>query len=70
METPMAHSPRSTRHSPPRARALFKADHPRRIDRHIAFFGAENAAALDMCGEALLDALTGSEEDDKVPSCA
>ena len=37
---------------------LFKADHPREIDRHIAFFGEQEAARRDMCGEALLDALT------------
>ena len=37
---------------------LFKADHPRKIDRHIAFFGEQEAAACDMCGETLLDALT------------
>ena len=42
---------------------LFKADHPREIDRHIAFFGEQEAAAHDMCGETLLDALThGSSE--------
>jgi hypothetical protein len=57
-------------HSQPRARALFKADHPREIDRHIAFFGDDEEAARDMCGEALLDALTGSSEDDEVSSCA
>lgn len=57
-------------HSQLPARALFKADHPRDIDRHIAFFGNEDAAARDMCGEALLDALTGSSEDGEVSSCA
>ena len=42
---------------------LFKADHPREIDRQIAFFGRQEAAARDMCGEALLEALTqGSSE--------
>jgi hypothetical protein len=38
--------------------ALFKADHPREIDRHIAFFGDHETTGRDMCGEALLDALT------------
>ena len=56
-------------HSQPGARALFKADHPREIDRHIAFFGHDEASARDMCGEALLDALTGSSEDDEASSC-
>jgi hypothetical protein len=61
----------ATEHAQPGARALFKADHPRDIDRHIAFFGNEDATARDMCGEALLDALTGgSDEQDEVPSCA
>ena len=52
----------------PRARDLFKADHPREIDRHIAFFGDEESNRRDMCGEALLDALTqgpASAEDDE-----
>lgn len=67
----MAHGLRpTTEHSQPGARALFKADHPREIDRHIAFFGAGDTAAPDMCGEALLDALTGPGEDDEVSSCA
>lgn len=62
---------RTTEHSEPRARTFFKADHPRDIDRHIAFFGHEDAAARDMCGEVLLDALTGgSDEKDAVSSCA
>ncbi|MGH7340122.1 MAG: hypothetical protein ACREKH_06500 [Candidatus Rokuibacteriota bacterium] len=59
-----------TEHSEPRTRALFKADHPRDIDRHIAFFGGEDSAASDMCGEALLHALTRTGEDDEVSSCA
>jgi hypothetical protein len=42
---------------------LFKADHPREIDRHIAFFGGDEAATRDMCGEALLDALTHGSSD-------
>ena len=47
-------------------RGLFKADHPRGIDRHIAFFGEGEAAVHDMCGETLLDALThGSSEADE-----
>jgi hypothetical protein len=67
----MAHGLRpTTEQAQPRARALFKADCPRDIDRHIAFFGNEDAAARDMCGEALLDALTGgSGENDAVSSC-
>ena len=62
---------RTTEH--PRSRALFKADHPREIDRHIAFFGREEAAGPDMCGEVLLDALTQRSSDadeDEGPSCA
>ena len=55
----------TTEHSQPRARTLFKPDHPREIDRHIAFFGNDEASARDMCGEALLDALTRSGEDDE-----
>lgn len=68
----MAHGLRSTiQHSRPRAQAIFKADRPRDIDRHIAFFGHHDVAARDMCGEALLDALNGkSEEHDAVSSCA
>ena len=55
----------------PGSQTLFKADHPRDIDRHIAFFGEQDPAGRDMCGEALLDALTqGSSEDDEGPSCA
>lgn len=63
-------TPTTMEHSEPRARALFKADHPRDIDRHIAFFGTEDTATRDMCGEALLDALTGSDEDEEASSCA
>ena len=48
---------------------LYKADHPRDIDRHIDFFGTQGAATRDMCGEALLDALTGGEAQE-VSSCA
>ena len=51
------------------ARSLFKSDRPRAIDRHIEFFGDHDTAARDMCGEALLDALTGGEsESDEVSS--
>jgi hypothetical protein len=45
------------------AGTLFKADHPREIDRHIAFFGGDETATRDMCGEALLDALTHGSSD-------
>jgi hypothetical protein len=66
----MAHVDRTTtEHSASRARALFKADHPRDIDRHIDFFGTQGAATRDMCGEALLDALTGGDAQE-VSSCA
>ena len=62
--------PMTMEHVQPRARDLFKADHPRDIDRHIAFFG-EDATKRDMCGEALLDALThDSANDDEASSCA
>ena len=68
----MAHalSRMTTEPAPPAAPSLFKHDRPRAIDRHIAFFGDEGAAARDMCGEALLDALTGtaSDEDDETSS--
>jgi hypothetical protein len=60
----------TTERSETPAHALFKADHPREIDRHIAFFGNDDASSPDMCGEALLDALTGSGENDEVSSCA
>jgi hypothetical protein len=46
------------------AAVLFKADRPRAIDRTIDFFGDPGAASRDMCGEALLDALTGASDDD------
>ena len=39
---------------------LFKADHPRAIDRYIDYFGGV-ATADDPCGEAFLDTLTPSE---------
>ena len=61
--------PTATEHSAPPARALFKADHPREIDRHIAFFGNDEAATRDMCGEVLLDALAGSGQEDRDSSC-
>ena len=63
--------PMTMEHEQPRARDLFKADHPRDIDRHIAFFG-EDATRRDMCGEALLDALTHDslDADDEGSSCA
>lgn len=62
----MPHTPRMMTEHSPEGGALFKADHPRQIDRHIAFFGGDEPAARDMCGEALLDALThrSSEDDD------
>ena len=69
----MAHLSGTTTERPgPQARALFKADHPRDIDRHIAFFGGdEQTSTRDMCGEALLDALTHrSSDDEEAPSCA
>jgi len=53
----------------PATRSLFKSDRPRAIDRHIDFFGDQAAAGRDMCGEALLDALTGESERDEVSSC-
>jgi hypothetical protein len=54
----------------PAAPALYKPDRPRAIDRHIAFFGDQAASARDMCGEALLDALTGAEpEIEEASSC-
>jgi hypothetical protein len=50
---------------------LFKPDHPRDIDRHIAFFGDQDATSRDMCGEVLLDVLTqGSSDEDEGTSCA
>jgi len=55
--------PMTMEHAQPRTRDLFKADHPREIDRHIAFFGGENASSRDMCGEVLLDALTHDSPD-------
>ena len=63
---PQTTSRMTTEHSE-EGQPLFKADHPRQIDRHIAFFGAQDAVARDMCGEALLDALThrSSEIDDE-----
>lgn len=62
----MPHTPRMTTEHATEGQ-LFKADHPRQIDRHIAFFGDHEATARDMCGEALLDALThrSSETDDE-----
>ena len=63
--------PMTMEHTQPRARDLFKPDHPRDIDRHIAFFGGQEATSRDMCGEALLDALTqGSSDEDEGTSCA
>ena len=56
-----------------RTRSMFKADHPREIDSHINFFGGGGEPASDMCGEALLDALTSdasTEEADEGSSCA
>jgi hypothetical protein len=48
----------------PPARSLFKPDRPRAIDQHIDFFGDDGGPARDMCGEVLLDALTGAPSDD------
>ena len=57
--------PMTMGHPQPQARDLFKADHPREIDRHIAFFG-DHDTSRDMCGEALVDALTqGSSDTDE-----
>jgi hypothetical protein len=38
---------------------LYKADHPRAIDRHIDFFGdgALSAVACDRCGDLFLESL-------------
>lgn len=59
----------TTESASPAARSLFKSDRPRAIDRHISFFGDHAAAGSDMCGEVLLDALTGVEsESDEVTS--
>jgi hypothetical protein len=58
----MPQTPRMTTEHTAEGR-LFKADHPRHIDRHIAFFGDPDAASRDMCGEALLDALTHRSSD-------
>ena len=60
----MAHELSLTIMEPVPAAALFKPDRPRAIDRHIDFFGDQGAPARDMCGEALLDALTGAASDD------
>ena len=68
----MAHalSQTTTESAPTAAHSLFKPDRPRAIDRHIAFFGDHAAAARDMCGEALLDALTGAApESEEAWSC-
>lgn len=37
---------------------LFKPDRPRHIDRFISFFGDEDAATDDVCGERLFDAFS------------
>jgi hypothetical protein len=67
----MAQILRNTTEHAERSSAFFKADRPREIDRHIEFFGEPDAATRDMCGEALLDALTRrSSEADEVSSCA
>ncbi len=43
---------------PVRSGRLFKADHPRAIDRYIDYFGgAGGSPAADPCGERLLDLL-------------
>ena len=38
---------------------LYKADHPRGIDRYIDFFGDDQPAeaSLDRCGDVLLESL-------------
>jgi len=61
----MAHALSRSTTEPVPAAALFKHDRPRAIDRHIDFFGDQGAPARDMCGEALLDALTGTAPDDE-----
>ena len=61
--------PMTMGHPQPRARDLFKADHPREIDRHIAFFGVDDATSRDMCGETLLVALTRGSSDTDEGSC-
>ena len=41
-------------------RLLFKADHPRGIDRYIDYFGGAGSVAAaddDLCGETLLERL-------------
>jgi hypothetical protein len=60
----MTHTLSRTTIEPAPAAALFKPDRPRAIDRHIDFFGDHGGPARDMCGEALLDALTGASDDD------
>jgi hypothetical protein len=38
---------------------LFKEDRPRRIDRFISFFGDDQGDTKDVCGEELLESLSG-----------
>jgi hypothetical protein len=42
---------------------LVKQDHPRAIDRYIDYFGGSirRAAAVDVCGERLLETLAGQD---------
>jgi len=40
---------------------LFKEDRPRRIDRFISFFGDGEDADEDVCGEELLESLSGEQ---------
>lgn len=53
--------PPPRRYESPGARALlYKADHPRGIDRYINFFGdgtRRQEVALDPCGEGCLESL-------------
>jgi hypothetical protein len=40
---------------------LFKEDRPRRIDRFISFFGDGQDADEDVCGEQMLESLSGEQ---------
>ncbi len=46
----------------PESRGLYKPDHPRTIDRYIDYFADPGHAALDACGELLLDALAADAD--------
>lgn len=39
---------------------LFKEDRPRRIDRFISFFGESAGEGPDVCGDQLLESLSGT----------